>query len=415
DVCGVDRRVLRHPPAADQAVRVVHGPPVLRRARPAVARPCAGGAGRLPADRRRCPPRAGLEELRRRAAALQRDGAVVRLRAPAGPGWTAVQPGRAARRRRPVVVQHGRLVHLQHQLAGVLPRDDDELPHPDEWPRRPELPLGRDGDRRRRRADPRLRAAVGQGDRQLLGRHDPCRPLHPAADLGPRRARLRGGRCPADGRRLPRDRHGRGRCAARAARPGRLPGGDQDARHERWRHPERQLLAPLREPQRLHQPRPDAADLPDPGGPDLHLRQDGRQREAGLGHLRRDEHHVLRRDRRDDRRGAVRQPEPDDGGSLPGDRDRRGGRAGRQHGEQGAAIRHQGHRAVRGDHHRRLLRRRQRDARLVHRDRRHDPAGQHRARRGDLRRGGSRAVRHPDLRGRDDLHRGSDGWADARV
>ena len=78
------------------------------------------------------------------------------------------------------------------------------------------------------------------------------------------------------------------------------------------------------------------------------------------------------------------------------------------------ALRHRRLRPLRGDHDRRLVRRRQRHARLVHAARRHDPAGQHRPRRGDLRRGRRRALRHPDLRGAGDLHRRADGRAHAR-
>ena len=51
----------------------------------------------------------------------------------------------------------------------------------------------------------------------------------------------------------------------------------------------------------------------------------------------------------------------------------------RQHGGQGGPLRHRRLGAVRGDHHRRLLRRGQRHARLVHRARRHDPADQYRS------------------------------------
>ncbi len=71
-------------------------------------------------------------------------------------------------------------------------------------------------------------------------------------------------------------------------RPDRLHGGDQAARHQRRRLPQRQLGHHLREPDRPHQL---AVDLPaavHPLRPDLHLRQDGgqhppRRRPAG-GH-----------------------------------------------------------------------------------------------------------------------------------
>ena len=63
--------------------------------------------------------------------------------------------------------------------------------------------------------------------------------------------------------------------------PDRLAGGDQGAGHERRRHLQRQLRAPVREPDRADEP---AADLPaagHPGVPDPHLRRDGARRPAG--------------------------------------------------------------------------------------------------------------------------------------
>ncbi len=51
-----------------------------------------------------------------------------------------------------------------------------------------QLRLGRHRHRARHRADPRLRAAFGAHARQFLGRSDPLRALHPAADLDRRRA-----------------------------------------------------------------------------------------------------------------------------------------------------------------------------------------------------------------------------------
>ena len=65
---------------------------------------------------------------------------------------------------------------------------------------------------------------------------------------------------------------------------------------------------------------------------------------------------------------------------------------GRQHGRQGGALRHRQLGALRHGHDRRQLRRRQRDARLVHAARRHGAARQHHARRGDLRRRRRRAC-----------------------
>ena len=70
----------------------------------------------------------------------------------------------------------------------------------------------------------------------------------------------------------------------------------------------------------------------------------------------------------------------------------------RQHGRQGSPLRHRRLGAVRGDHHRGLLRRRQCHAQLLHRARRHDPAHQHRARRDHRRRRRRRHVRHAAVR-----------------
>ncbi len=87
----------------------------------------------------------------------------------------------------------------------------------------------------------------------------------------------------------------------------------------------------------------------------------------------------------------------------------------RQHGRQGSALRHRRLGALRGGHHRCLVRRGQRHARLVHRARRHDPAHQHPARRDHHRRRRRRALRHAAVRHRVDLRGRPDGGADARI
>ena len=68
---------------------------------------------------------------------------------------------------------------------------------------------------------------------------------------------------------------------------GRLPGGDQGAGHQRRRVLQRQLGAPVREPDRVHESGRDAAGADHPGGADLHVRPDDRQAPAGLCDLRR--------------------------------------------------------------------------------------------------------------------------------
>ncbi len=72
------------------------------------------------------------------------------------------------------------------------------------------------------------------------------------------------------------------------ARPGRLAGRDQAARHQRRRLLQRQLGDAVREPEPADQLRRAARDRADPGGPHLHLRAHGRAPARGLGDLRRD-------------------------------------------------------------------------------------------------------------------------------
>ena len=69
--------------------------------------------------------------------------------------------GFGAGRARPRL-QHGRVVHDQHELAGLRRRVDHELPHADGRARLPQLRLGGGRHRRRDRVHPRHRAA-GEG------------------------------------------------------------------------------------------------------------------------------------------------------------------------------------------------------------------------------------------------------------
>ena len=91
-------------------------------------------------------------------------------------------------------------------------------------------------------------------DRQLLGRPRPRHRPHPAAarvrrspSCSSARASIQNLHGITDGH------HGRGRDAGDPRRAGRQPGGDQGARHQRRRLLQRQLGAPVREPERLHQ------------------------------------------------------------------------------------------------------------------------------------------------------------------
>ena len=221
-----------------------------------------------------------------------------------------------------------------------------------------------------------------------------------AATIVPRRAR-------AGGRRRHPEPQRPGRCDHRGRRDtdhpgwsGRLPGSDQGARYQRRRVLQRQLGAPVRKPEPLHQP---VRDLPAAGHPVLaatHLRPDGRQRQAGPGHPRRDGvpvpgfagHRVDRRERSSRCRSA-------------------GGGGG--HGGQGNALRHPGLGAVRSLHHHDVHRRGRLDALLVHRLRWRRRAAGHTARRDLARWNGFRAVRHADPGHRHGVRRRFDGRAHA--
>ena len=79
-------------------------------------------------------------------------------------------------------LQHGHQLHHQHQLAELWWREHARLSGADARPHHAEFRLGGHRHRARRRADPRLRARLGQDRRQFLGRYHPLHPLHPAAD-----------------------------------------------------------------------------------------------------------------------------------------------------------------------------------------------------------------------------------------
>ena len=103
-------------------------------------------------------------------------------------GWLPFNPqgfGAVSRRTR---VQHGRVVHDQHELAGLRRRVDDELSHPDGRPRVPQLRLGGGRHRARDRVHSRHRAARTGDDRQLLGGHHARPAVDSAAGLRRRRA-----------------------------------------------------------------------------------------------------------------------------------------------------------------------------------------------------------------------------------
>ena len=150
-----------------------------------------------------------------------------------------------------LVVQHGGLVRHQHELAVVLARPHAGLHRAARRPRRAELRVGRRRHRRRDRPRARLRAPQVGHDRQLLGRPVPrhrsascCRSRVVAAIV------LIAGGVIQNFNGFTGGHDARRRHAEPARRPGRLAGGDQGARHERRRVLQRELRAPVREPDR---------------------------------------------------------------------------------------------------------------------------------------------------------------------
>ena len=154
---------------------------------------------------------------------------------------------------------------------------DHELSHPDARAHGAELRLRGDRHGGGDRADPRLRAPEHADDRQFLGRSDAQHAVHPAAAVAgaragagepgrgadllrlPDRAAGRVGRIRQSQARRRRpaaqgregqsgDRKGDAEGAGHRRRPGRLADRDQAARHQRRRLLQRQLGAPVREP-----------------------------------------------------------------------------------------------------------------------------------------------------------------------
>ncbi len=217
-------------------------------------------------------------------------------------------------------LQHGGVVHHQHELAGLRRRDDHELLHADGRPRVPQLRVGGGRYLGGDRLHPRHRPA-GEGDaRQLLGRPGPGLALRPAADrhrrlavpgvprrrAEPQAVRQGRGSRSADGddhrrRRQAADHSGRG--ADDRPGPGGVAGDHQAVRHQRRRLLQRQQRAPVREPDAALQLSRDARHLRDFVRPHLHARIDDRIAEARMGGLGGDGVPVRRR-----RHGRVSGP-----------------------------------------------------------------------------------------------------------
>ena len=134
----------------------------------------------LPRARRAARARPGLEGLRPLRARVQR--ALLR---PALPRAAHAEPA-PVQPAGPVVadlgrlLQHGRVVPVEHELAVLRRRDDPLLLLPDVRPGGPELRVRRGRHRRAGGVHPRAGVALRQGARQLLRRRHARAALHPA-------------------------------------------------------------------------------------------------------------------------------------------------------------------------------------------------------------------------------------------
>ena len=134
-------------------------------------------------------------------------------------------------------------------------------------------------------------------DRQLLGG------LHPVAGpgvrpaVGHRRARPGQPGRGAELQRVPHREHAGRRDPADPRRSGRLDGGHQAARHQRRQHVRGGRRAPVREPDRLHEPLRPAAGHRAAVRDHRHVRPPDRPPQAGAGHHRRDGGDLPRRTR----------------------------------------------------------------------------------------------------------------------
>ena len=155
-----------------------------------VARPGASPrrAADLSIDRRRRDARDALDRVRRLGAAVQRRLDAGALSDAARAAVAALESAGIRRRSARPRVQYRRVVHDQHELAGLQRRVDDELFHADGRPRVPQLHVGGGRHRGRDRVHPRRRPEGERHARQLLGRSGARPALGPAADLHRRRA-----------------------------------------------------------------------------------------------------------------------------------------------------------------------------------------------------------------------------------
>ena len=210
------------------------------------------------------------------------------LPAPARAGRAPAEPHPRRRRRARARLQYGGQLRHEHELAELRRRVDDEPSHPAGRPDRAELRLRGRRHRRRDHARARDHTPTERDSRELLGRPHQVDDAHPPA------ARARARPCARRARRrpdAPRPRgraHRCGRDAGDLPRPGREPGGDQGARHERRRPPQRELRPSVREPFGPDEPPRDVGIARDPVRAHVRLRAPRRRPPTGLGDLRRD-------------------------------------------------------------------------------------------------------------------------------
>ena len=215
---------------------------------------------------------------------------VAGYRRAAPPGRPAAQPGRRRAAVTGAGVQHVGQLRDEHELAELLRRDRRQLPDPGDacWPsatsrpRRPAWPS-------RSRSIRGLTRRELEDDRQLLGRPDPRRPLHPAADLDRRRARPRLAGRPADVRR-PADRSRRSRVPSRRSPTGRSP---RRSGSRSWATTAAASSTPTRPTRSRTRRRSRTGSRCSPSSlmpvlADLHLRPVRRRPAPGLDDLRRD-------------------------------------------------------------------------------------------------------------------------------
>ena len=245
---------------------------------PYLARVYGGGAA--PGDRVFLPVERRLYRLggdRRRSASSRGRSTRSRCSRSAPSRWSASTCSSASRAALPLNptdvgaraagarVQHRRQLRHEHELAELRRRVDDEPPDADGRADGAELRLRRGRHRRRRRADPRADPPTQRRRSGTSGSTSPRVRLRVLLPLAVVVALLLASQGVVQTLRGPAEAHdGRGCGAVDLPRAGREPGGDQGARHERRRDRQRELGAPVREPDGLHEPRRDlrAAAIP---------------------------------------------------------------------------------------------------------------------------------------------------------